>query len=138
MIQWRAKQHIEGQKGLTVVEMIVALTLFGLSVIAIIGTMATIQQAQQNERYLDLANTGAREIIERVRNGGYDALAVGGHDFTSYLPASLPGRVATLTVSVSSDLPDIKKLELQVGYDVGLQKRYVYSTALIGKGGLSP
>lgn len=139
MIQRRAiKQRTEGQKGLTVVEMVVAVTLFALFVVAITGTMNTIQQAQRSERYLDLANTAAREIIERVRNGGYDAIAVGSHDFTTSVPEAIPGRAATLTVSATSDLPDIKKLEVDVSYDIGTLKRHVYMTALIGKGGIAP
>lgn len=139
MTEWRAsKQHRDSQKGLTVVEMVVAVTLFALFVVAITGTMNTIQQAQRSERYLDLANTAAREIIEKVRNGGYDAVAVGNHDFTTSVPEAVPGRAATLTVTSSSDLPEIKKLEVDVSYDVGTLKRHVYMTALIGKGGISP
>lgn len=139
MIQRRAiKQRTKSQAGLTVVEMVVAVTLFGLFVVAITSTMNTIQQAQRSERYLDLANTAAREIIEKVRNGGYDAVTVGSHNFTSSVSEAVPGRAATLTVTSSSDLPDIKKLDVDVSYDVGTLKRHVYMTALIGKGGISP
>lgn len=133
------KRKTRRQAGFTITEMVVALTLFGLAVITIMGTMNTIQQAQRNERYLDLANTAARQIVEEARNGGYDSLAAGQtYDRTSSVASTLPGGAASLAVSASSDLPDMKKLDVDVSYNVGTLTRHVYTTALIGKGGISP
>lgn len=126
------------QVGFTITEMVVALALFGLIIVAIMGVMGTLQQAQRSERYLDLANTAARKIVEEARNGGYDALTVGTHNLTSSVTDALPGRGASLTVGASSDLPEIKKLEVDVSYKVGTATRHVYTTALIGKGGIAP
>lgn len=133
------KRKTTRQEGFTITEMIVALALFGLAVIMIMGTMNTIQQAQRSERYLDLANTAARKIVEEARNGGYDSLTAGQtYDRTSVVSESLPGRAASLSVTASSELPDIKKLSVDVSYQVGTLTRHVYTTALIGKGGISP
>ena len=127
------------EKGFTITEMVVALTLFGLSIITVMGTINTIQQAQRSERYLDLANTAARQIIEEARNGGYEALVVGQtYNRTSSVSTVLPGRGATLQVSASSSLADFKRLDVDVTYTVGTQQRHVYSTAIIGKGGIAP
>lgn len=127
------------QQGFTITEMVVALALFGLTVVMVMGTMSTIQQAQRSEAYLDLANTAAREIIEDARNGGYDTLVAGqAYDRTSLVTEDLPGRGASLAVTASSDLPDIKKVDVDVSYNVGALTRHVYMTALIGKEGIAP
>lgn len=119
--------------------MVVSLALFGLMIVAVMGAMAVIQQTQRSEQYLDLANTAARKIIEEARNGGYDSLTAGEtYVRTTSVSEQLPGRSASLKVSASSDLPDIKKLEADVSYSVGSTTRHVYMTALIGKGGISP
>lgn len=132
------KRTTKRQDGFTITEMVVALALFGLAVVTIMGTMNTLQQAQRSERYLDLANTAARKIVEQSRNGSYDGLAVGTYNLASSVTDELPGKGATLVVSSSSSLPDIKKLEVDVSYKVGTVTRHVYTTALIGKGGISP
>lgn len=132
-------RKMKRQNGFTITEMVVALALFGLAVITIMGTMSTLQQAQRSERYLDLANTAARQIIEEARNGGYDSLVAGQvYDRTSVVSDVLPGRSASLSVTASSELPDMKKLSVDISYNVGLYTRHVYTTALIGKGGISP
>ena len=105
------KRTTKRQDGFTITEMVVALALFGLAVVTIMGTMNTLQQAQRSERYLDLANTAARKIVEQSRNGSYDGLAVGTYNLASSVTDELPGKGATLVVSSSSSLPDIKKLE---------------------------
>ena len=127
------------QGGFTITEMVVALSLFGLSIIMIMGTMTTLQETQRNERYLDHANASAREIIEAARNGGYDTLIAGQtYDRSTSVSDLLPGRAASLTVAASSDMPDIKQIDVDVSYQVGTATRHVYSTALIGKGGVAP
>lgn len=126
------------QEGFTITEMVVALALFGLAVITIMGTMSTLQQAQRSERYLDLANTAARKLVEQARNGSYDGLALGTQNVKSFVSDDLPGKDATMTVSTSSTLPDIKKIDVDVSYKIGNYTRHVYTTALIGKGGIAP
>lgn len=134
-----AKQRMRRQEGFTITEMIVALSLFGLSVVSVMGAMNTIQQSQRSERYLDLANTAAKQIIEEARNGNYNNLAAGqSYDRTSSVSTSLPSGAATLTVSASTSMPDFKQLEVDVSYKIGSYTRHVYSTAIIGKGGISP
>ena len=131
-----AKQR---QAGFTITEMVVSLALFGLSIIAIFGIMNSTQLTQRSEASLDLANAAARQIIEAARNGGYNSLVAGQtYNRTSMLPEELSGGSATLAVTLSTDMPDIKRIDVDVSYPVGTLTRHVYSTALIGSKGLSP
>lgn len=126
-------------QGFTLTELVVALAVFGIVVVAIISLISVSQQAQRSERYLDLANTAARLIVEHARNGGYDALVSGQtYSRTDLVSESLPDRSATLIVSASADMPDFKRIDVDVSYKVGSITRHVYSSAIIGKGGITP
>lgn len=127
------------QTGFTITEMVVSLALFGLLVVGIMSMMGALQQTQRNEKYLELANTVAEDIVEAARNGEYSALTAGQtYDRTSRVPEELPGGVASMAVSSTTTLPDLKRVEVDVSYEVGTVTRHVYATALIGQGGITP
>ncbi|MFZ1361295.1 MAG: type II secretion system protein [Candidatus Saccharimonadales bacterium] len=124
------------QQGFTLTEIIVTLAIFGIVMVAIIGAVSTTQSAQQNERYLDLANTTAKQIIEETRNGQYASLANTSYNRTANVPASLPDGHATMVVSQSADMPDTKRIEVTVGYKIGSYDRAVTQTAYITESGI--
>lgn len=131
------KKHFS--QGFTLIELVVALTVFGIITGSVISLVTVTQEAQRSERYLDFANTAARQIIEQARNGGYDTLTAGQtYDRTDFVSAQLPGGEASLMVSASTELPDFKRLDVDVSYDTGSLKRHVYASAVIGKGGITP
>ncbi len=126
-------------QGFTLTELVVALAVFGIITISIVSLINVSQEAQRSERYLDLANTAARQIVEQARNGGYDTLVAGqSYTRTDQVSDLLPDRAASLSVSASSDMPDFKRLDVDVSYKVGSLTRHVYSSAIIGKGGITP
>jgi len=125
--------------GFTLTELIVALAVFGIVTMSVINLITTTQEAQRSEQYLDLANTAAREVVEQARNGGYDALVAGqAYDRTALVSSRLPSGAALMTVSVSNELPDFKRLDVDVSYKVGSLTRHAYASAVVGKGGITP
>lgn len=126
-------------QGFTLTELVVALAVFGIVTVSVISLITVTQEAQRSERSLDLANTAARQIVEQARNGAYDTLTAGQtYDRTALVPAQLPGGAASLTVSASSDMPDFKRLDVDVSYKVGPLTKHTYTSAIIGKGGITP
>lgn len=119
--------------------MVVSLALLGLLVVGIMSMMGAMQQSQRSEQYLEWANTAAEDIVEGARNGEYSSLTAGQtYDRTSRVSEDLPGRAASMTVSSTTSLPDLKRVEVDVSYTVGTATRHVYTTALIGQGGITP
>lgn len=136
MTKLKTKHYSEG---FTLTELVVALAVFGIVTVAIINMINLMQQTQRSERYLDMANTAAKQIVEQARNGGYDTLVAGQtYNRTDLVSDLLPGRAASMTVSNSSEMPDFKRLDVDVSYQVGTLTRHVYSSAIIGKGGITP
>lgn len=126
-------------RGFTLIELVVALAVFGIITVSVISLVTVTQEAQRSEHYLDLANTAARQIVEQARNGSYDALQAGEtYDRTDFVSEQLPEGEASLQVSASSDLPDFKRLDVDVSYKVGSLTRHAYASAIIGKGGITP
>jgi prepilin-type N-terminal cleavage/methylation domain-containing protein len=135
MTDKRPDQH---QKGFTLTEVIVSLAVFGIVAAAIVGMINFTQEAQRNEVYLSAANTAAKQIIEEARDGQYDVLIPGQtYDKTALVPDTLPSRSASLTVSASTSMPDLKRLDVRVAYKVGVFDRHVDLSAIIGKGGIA-
>ncbi len=128
-------------KGFTLTEMVIALALFGIISVSIVNTIGLTQQAQRNERYLDLANTTAKQIIEEARNGQYTALTAStagiSYDRAYDVPSELPNGYANIVVSQSTTMPDFKRVDVTVGYKIGTLDRHVNESAIIGLGGIT-
>lgn len=122
--------------GVTIVEVIVALVLFGVMMIALTLMISAMQQSQRNEQYLDLANTAAKAIIEDARNGKYDALNPGStYTRTDMVSDRLPSKSASLEVTQPTAYADHKQVKVTVSYLVGSEPKSVVMTAMISERG---
>ena len=116
-----------------------AMGVFGLVMVAVIGMISANQQAQVQGRYYDIAASSARRIVETARNGGYDSLVAGQtYSRTASLPEGLPGGAASMTISMPTGATEVKRIDVDVSYTVGATTRHAYSSAMIGKGGITP
>ena len=126
------------EAGVTIVEVIVALVLFGVMMTAMALMISAMQQSQRNEQYLDLANVAAKAIVEDARNGKYDTLGVGStYSRTDMVSDRLPNKNATLEVTQAAAFNDRKQVKVTVSYTVGADTRSVMMTAIISaRGGM--
>ncbi len=130
--QHRAKR----QQGVTIVEVIVAVVLFGVMMTAMALMISAMQQSQRNEQYLDLANTAAKAIIEDARNSKYATLSIGStYSRTDMVSDRLPNKNAILEVTQPAAYNDRKQVKVTVSYTVGTDTRSVVMTAIISARG---
>jgi prepilin-type N-terminal cleavage/methylation domain-containing protein len=124
--------------GFTLVESIVVITVFAMTVAAMGSFSGILQASQRNARYLDIATNAAKDEIENLRNSNYALLNTGQTvDFTSSLPAGLPnGTTGTAAISDPS-LPNLKRADVTVTYTIGSTPHTVQLSALIGASGLT-
>lgn len=125
------------QRGFTIVELLVAILIIGITTASISSLFISVQGVQRKTSYLDSATRAAQREVESLRNDNYGSLTAGQTiNFTSDLPTSLPAnRSGTVTVSEPSS--DIKRVDVTVTYTDGGKQQVVKLSSLIGVIGIT-
>ena len=101
--------------GFTVVELLVAITLFALIIPAMASGINNLTVLNNRAKDLALASLIAEYKIETLRSIGYNSVAVGTTDFSSSLPNTLASpKSATYTVTNPSS--GIKQVVVTISY----------------------
>lgn len=127
----------QNQKGFTIVELLVAIIIIGITTASISSLFISIQNVQRKTSYLDSATRSAQREVESLRNDNYASLTAGQTiNFTSELPTSLPSNRSG-TVVVSEPSADIKRVDVTVSYTDGGKQQVVKLSSLIGVIGIT-
>lgn len=115
------------------VELLMAMVLFGIAVTMLVSIFELIQSSQRNATYYTVATHAARSEVERLKTTGYASLTNGATSlFTP--PETLPsGSTGSIAVAASNpaNAPDSKKVDVTVTYPTGTRTRVVTITAYI-------
>jgi prepilin-type N-terminal cleavage/methylation domain-containing protein len=129
-----------GERGFTVVELLIAIALFGIVMPSVIlGVMALVQI---NDRAGDLsqANMIAESKIESLRSLGYTSLVTGTTSFVSELPTTFDDpRSASYTVSNfnNSATSGMKEISVAISYNSYGKTVSLQYKSIIGELGIS-
>ncbi len=82
-------QHRVLQRGFTVVEMLLGISLFGILIPTIIIGLTSISTLNDAAKDVAIANIYAENKIEELRSLGYNSVATGTTSLTGSLPATL-------------------------------------------------
>lgn len=123
--------------GFSLIELIVAMAIFGLMVTGVINLFVGIDTLQRRAQRIEIATRAAEAQIESLRNSHYNSLESGETiDFSDELPQSLPAP-RTGEVVVSEPIPGMKQLEVTVEYAQQPQDYSVTLTGLMGTIGIA-
>lgn len=118
--------------GFTLVEMLITVVILGIAITTIAALYYSMQKVQNSSRNLDLATRAAQTEIEVLRNNSYNSLTPGQNiDFTSSLPAQLPGN-KTGTVVVSQPTDGLRRVDVSVTYNNNGTSKTVELSSTIG------
>jgi prepilin-type N-terminal cleavage/methylation domain-containing protein len=107
------------QKGFTVIELMIAIALFGIVMPSIITAILSLNAINDRAGDLLYANTIAEGKIESLRSAGYNSLTLGTTDFSSELPPTLDNpRSASYTISsFENDVTSgVKEIDITISY----------------------
>ncbi|HSW85366.1 MAG TPA: prepilin-type N-terminal cleavage/methylation domain-containing protein [Candidatus Saccharimonadales bacterium] len=121
-------KKLKSAAGFTLVELLVAIAVAAIVTASLTQVVTSYVHTAQRGRYLNLANSYAEAKSEKLRNIGYNGLAIGTSNLTSELPAQLPiSRSASMTVSSSST--GLKQVDISITYkDQSLTNTVSYTT----------
>lgn len=124
--------NTKNEAGLSVVEIIVAITLIAVCVPVITGAIIALDRLNDRAYETSLINALVENKVESLRSKGHSGVPNGTVDFSSELPATLATpKAANYTVSDGSLGPSIKNVDITVSYnDNGATRQLTYRTYL--------
>lgn len=122
------------RNGFTLVEMLVALTIFGLGVMALASTLPQGLSVRDKARRMTVATSYAQETVERLRDLRFDdaALAAGDH---THPDSPLDGAYRTRwSVQDGVPVPDMKRIVVTVSFPTSSADSIATMTTQIYRG----
>lgn len=102
------------QRGFSIVELLVSITLFAIFIPTLTLGLSTLTQLNNRARDLTLISIIAENKIESLRSIGYNAVGTGTVSFTSELPSEIASpKSASYTVTQGSG---IKTIDVSIQY----------------------
>lgn len=125
------------EAGFTIVELLVAIAIIGITVGSLTSMFISIRNVQQQTVYADTATRAAQREIETLRNDNYSSLTPGQTiDFTSQLPSDMPPG-SSGSVKVSQPATDLRRVDVTVTYKSDGNQRNITLSSLIGVIGIT-
>lgn len=120
------------ESGFSIVELIVAIVLFGIAIPAVAGLISVL--TQMNDRTSDTVaiNSIAENKIESLRSKGFNGVPVGTTTFTNELPGYLP-TPKTASYVISQLSPSVKVVDVTVT-TAGIQTNFKTYIGELGVG----
>lgn len=118
--------------GFTLVEMMIALVLFGVGLMALAQSLPSGLSVRDKARRMSVATNLSQEAVERLRDLPYDHadLAPGGH--TDLTP--LGNYARRWTVENNTPAPDMKRVTVQVSFRTNSPDSMSIMTTQIARG----
>lgn len=118
--------------GFTLVELLAAIAIMGIMVIAIVSLYITIENTQSKSYHLEMATRAGEKQIESLRNSQYGALVPDTTmDFSSELPDELPDP-KTGSVYVSEPELGLRRVDVTITYNERGGAKTVKQSSFIG------
>ncbi len=123
----RRTARVRSRAGFTLVELMLALMIFAIAIMALVGTASSVVRMSTGSRQLTLAATVAQSRLERLRSYNCAAAALAGGTATTrtiterWSVTSMVGRDTTVTLRLLVDSVSYRD-------ERGTLRRQVYST----------
>ena len=129
----RGTRPLQGQRGLTVAEVLVAAAILAVAMLGIAGMVPRAYQNIGTGGQITKAANLAREKMEELKNASYNALLAGGTPYTD--PQNPIEEVFSRTWTIEDNgLPaDLKRITVTVSWSTGFGVREVQVVTLVAR-----
>jgi type II secretory pathway pseudopilin PulG len=123
------------QSGFTTVEIVVAITVFGVLIPTFGAALNNLTLINNRARDLALANMLAQNKVELLRGAGYNSISLGTTDFSAELPSVLASPKSA-SYAVSSPSAGIKEVQVTISYQEYSANRSIQYKSIISELGV--
>jgi Tfp pilus assembly protein PilV len=123
------------RRGVTVLETLLAATVFTLAVLVVLGTFSLSLRYTQHSRNIGVATNVGQEIIEQLRLGGFDNVTLNASP-TAQATSALPSGYTKTYVSYYQGNDKIKEVTVKIYWNGRPESMAISLTTLIGQGGI--
>lgn len=130
MIAMHLVKKLKNQKGFTMIEILVSIAVFGVTVPTIVVGINNLNGINNRARDLTLANLLAQNKAEQLRGAGFNSLTPGTYDFSGELPGEISNPKSAEYV-VTNTVPGIYQLDISIKYnDFDRERTQTYTTII--------
>lgn len=122
--------------GVTVIETLMAVTIFAIAILSVLGVFSVAFRYTQHSRNITVATTIGQELIDQLRLGGFDNVALNASPAAISTP-KLPGGFTKTYVSYYQGNDRIKEVTITIYWNGRPEGSAITATTLIGQGGIS-
>lgn len=122
-------------KGFTVIEVMIAVVIFSIGILVIIGAFQLVYKLTQYNREITIATNVAESRLEELRRQGFSNLVNNNNPSPVAVPSLKNGYMKTYINDHSSSL--IKIIRVTIYWENRPESNAVELTTLIGQGGIS-
>lgn len=123
------------RRGVTVVETLMAATVFSLAVLVVLGMFSLALRATQHSKNIGVATNVGQELIEQLRLGGFDNVALNANP-SAISTTKLPGGFTETYVSYYQGNDKIKEVTVKIYWNGRPESMAISLTTLVGQGGI--
>lgn len=124
------------ERGATLIELLAAAAIFSIAILVLFGAFSLALRFTQHSRNISVATNVGQEVIETLRVGGFDGVALNSNPSPVAVP-ELPQGFTKTYVQYYQGNDKIKQVTVKVYWAQRAEADAITLVTLIGQGGIS-
>ncbi len=124
------------RRGVTIIETLMAATIFTVAILAVLGMFSVAFRYTQHSKNITVATNIGQEMADQLRLNGFDSVALNS-DPTAVSTTKLPNGFTKTYVTYYQSNNRIKEVAIKIYWNGRPESMAITITTLIGQGGIN-